>query len=194
MITFTITFHGPFRVGTGVPAEGLDARVDPTNPLPSTSLKGVMRAAAAESLGLPNGLVSEVFGAPAGHQRAGATGLPASPWIWTDAAFAGLQAPQLVTRIQVEKTGLTKRGALMIGEHVWADIATFEVVQRVGLDPATVERHRLVLCAAARAVTSVGALRRRGEGWVSIVDDQEWDAAARARLVRLASSTEGGAA
>lgn len=182
MITFTITFHGPFRVGTGTPAEGLDARVDLSNPLPSTSLKGVMRAAAVETLGLPPDLVADVFGSKAGDRSRSAT---ACPWGWTDAQFAGLLPPQPVTRIRVDEHGLTRRGALMFGEHLWADSATFEVFQRHELDAATVRQHRLVLAAAGRAVSSVGALRRRGEGWVTITDDLAWDADAHAALLEV---------
>ena len=40
MITFTLTFHGPFHVGTGNPEAGMDRPVDRGALLPATSLKG----------------------------------------------------------------------------------------------------------------------------------------------------------
>lgn len=183
MITFTITFHGPFRVGTGTPAEGLDARVDPTNPLPSTSLKGVMRAAAAELFGHASAPVAEVFGRAAGSSpQAGGTG--AGVWGWTDARFETEPEIRPVTRIRTDgKTGLTLRGALMFGEHVWAGRASFDVFPLVHLDEKVAESHANLLIAAARSVTSVGSLRRRGEGWVTITDDRTWTPQAMVELV-----------
>ncbi len=176
MITFTVTFHGPFRVGTGVPAEGWDDRVDRDNPLPSTSLKGVMRASATETLAIDKHLVSAVFGRPAG------TGDPThrttnGAWAWSDATFATVPIIRPVSRIRVDDRGRTVRGALMLGDHVWAESATFTVHQLVDLDKDTTHKHRMVLAAAARATTSLGALRRRGEGWVTITDDLTWDEA-----------------
>lgn len=170
MMIFTITFHGPFRVGTGTPSEGLDARVDRDVLLPSTSLKGVMRAAASETLRLPDRLVSEVFGQGSGGVASGTGG---APWGWSDAEFA-TPAITPVTRIRIDDaTGLTQRGALMMGEHVWASTASFTVFPLTLLaDPARLTLHSRVLRASARAVTSLGGLRRRGEGWVSITDDQ----------------------
>ena len=51
-LEFTITFYAPFRVATGVAARGIDAPVDSNHPLPASSLKGVMRAAARDVLEL----------------------------------------------------------------------------------------------------------------------------------------------
>lgn len=62
MTEFTITFHGPFHVGSGVADQGLDRVLDRGALLPGTSLKGVMRAAARETLGLDDSLVARVFG------------------------------------------------------------------------------------------------------------------------------------
>lgn len=119
MITFTITFHGPFRVGTGTPSEGLDARVDRDNLLPSTSLKGVMRAAAKETLAAPVALVDAVFGGPAGRRPGTAS---ASPWGWTDALFSSAPIVTPVTRIRVDNaTGLVRPGSYVrrtcLGDH-----------------------------------------------------------------------------
>lgn len=166
MITFTITFHGPFHVGSGTPTEGLDSTVDLDNLLPGSSLKGVMRAAAAEVLGVPEAVVGAVFGTP---------GRGFAPWAWSDAEFIGATHVTPVARIRMDdETGTTRRGFLMLGQHVWANAATFTVSQTSNdLPRPAVERHRLLLRAAARAVTSVGATRRRGEGWVSITDDQD---------------------
>ena len=43
------------------------------------------------------------------------------------------------------------------------------------LPPERVQRHELVLRAAARAVVSLGGERRRGAGWVSITDTDRTD-------------------
>ena len=50
MITFTLAMHGPFHVSTGTPDEGMDSPIDLACPLPSTSLKGLLRAEATERL------------------------------------------------------------------------------------------------------------------------------------------------
>ena len=49
---FHITFHGPFRIATGAAADGLDDTFDPDNPLPASSLKGLMRAHAKNLLSI----------------------------------------------------------------------------------------------------------------------------------------------
>ena len=45
MITFTVTIHGPFHISAGESGDGADNVVDRDNPLPASSLKGLMRAA-----------------------------------------------------------------------------------------------------------------------------------------------------
>lgn len=159
---FTITFHGPFHVGSGVASQGLDRVVDHVKPLPATSLKGVMRAAARD-LGVRPQVVTEIFGGPGGA---------GSPWWWSDAEFdTSDMVFDRLARIRVDdESGLVKRGFLMMGEVVWAPRARFRVAPLVSLDPTDADRDRLVLRAAARAVVAVGGSRRRGEGWVTMTD------------------------
>lgn len=188
MTTFTITFHGPFHVGTGVPQRGLDATVDADCPLPASSLKGLMRAAAEHVLGVSTAITAEVFGDPAPEP-----GAPAhqtrrqSPWSWTDARFDGVEISRH-SRIRVDDAGRVGRGFLMLGQQVWAKQAKYDVEPFLLLDPATEARHVLVLRAAARAVTSVGAGRHRGHGWVSVADERPWTAADTDQLLGLTAT------
>ena len=62
MITFTLAMHGPFHVSTGTPDEGMDSPIDLACPLPSTSLKGLLRAEATERLEIPQPVIDEIFG------------------------------------------------------------------------------------------------------------------------------------
>jgi CRISPR/Cas system CMR subunit Cmr4 (Cas7 group RAMP superfamily) len=162
VITFTIRFHGPFHVGTGNPDDGLDRPVDRSNLLPATSLKGLLRAEATEVLGIDGALVDRVFGA---------RGKPGA-WWWEDARPDGFLDVRRMARIVVGDNGIVSRGFLMLGEHVWLERATFQVGPLRQLEPADQELHMRVLRAAARSCMSLGGSRRRGEGWVSITDDQ----------------------
>ena len=168
MITFTVTFHGPFHVGTGNPEAGMDRPVDRGALLPATSLKGLMRAEAAEILGVRSSLIAEIFG------QAGLAGA----WWWEDASVEpvpGNSKPETLVgraaRIVVGDNGVVEDGFLVLGEHVWSERATFRVGPLRALAPETSTRHTTILRAAARSVTALGGARRRGEGWVSITDD-----------------------
>lgn len=173
MITFTITFHTPFHVSTGTSERGLDRLVDAENPLPASSLKGRMRAAARETLRLDPGLVAAVFGSASDP----------SPWWWSDAAFSDDPLIRNVARVKIDDaSGTTERGFLMFGQHVWADTATFTVAPRVTI--ARHDEHELVLRASARAITSLGGQRRRGEGWVTVTGG-DWSPADTTRLITL---------
>lgn len=166
-IIFTITFHGPFRVGAGAAIDGFDAPIDRDDPLPASSLKGLMRAEACDRLGLPDTVVNEVFGWK-GRE---------SPWAWED----GVPADPIITpmtKIKVGPRGKVARGFVRFGEQMWANTATFVVEPRLSLDAERLARHRAVLVAAAHSVTSLGASRTRGEGWVSISADAPLDLAA----------------
>lgn len=170
MLEVTVTFHGPFHIGTGSPGAGLDATVDRQVPLPATSLKGVMRAAALHELHLAPSLVGEVFGDDADthqHQRR------PSPWVWADADVVAAVIDRHA-RVHLDERGKAQRGFLVIGEQVWATRATFAIELRERLDPDVERRHQLVLRASARAVTAIGAGRHRGQGWVSLEDAQAW--------------------
>ena len=61
-LSFQVRFHGPFRVGTGHGREGVDAAIDPDDPLPASHLKGLMRASARKLLLPADSLLDEVFG------------------------------------------------------------------------------------------------------------------------------------
>lgn len=175
MSSFTITFHTPFHISTGGAERGLDRLVDPDNPLPASSLKGRMRAAAFETLQLDAEFVNEVFG----HRYA------PSPWWWSDASFDAAPHIRNITQVRIDDTsGTSDEGLLMFGQHVWACTATFSVEQRHFLDEATVRVHDLVLRASARAVVSLGGQRRRGEGWVTI-DSGPWKRTDTVQLLKL---------
>jgi CRISPR/Cas system CSM-associated protein Csm3 (group 7 of RAMP superfamily) len=168
---FTITFHGPFHIGSGVADQGLDRVLDHGALLPGTSLKGVMRAAASETLKLPRLLVAQVFGGVI--QTQGKTRRVPSPWAWSDADL-GDHSFQNLARIRIDdETRTTERGFLMLGESVWATSARFTVTRHREL-VGDVNDHLIVLRASARTVTGVGGGRRRGEGWVSIADGATW--------------------
>lgn len=174
MTEFTITFHGPFHVGSGVADQGLDRVLDRGALLPGTSLKGVMRAAAGETLRLDQSLVARVFGGSL--DDSGTMRRVPSPWAWSDAELSDPKF-QNVARIRInDETRTTERGFLMLGESVWATSARFTVTQHRDLS-GDVEEHKLVLRASARAVTAIGGGRRRGEGWVTITDGADWDTA-----------------
>lgn len=174
-LKFTITFHGPFHVG-GSPFEGLDRTLDRDVPLPSTSLKGLLRAEAVERLGIGPSLVGAVFGSPAQKGDPGA-------WWWSDAEFAAPPVFSRSARIKIDNsTGTTEEGFLMLGEDVWADSASFTVEP---LNLSAQQAHEIVLRAAARSVSSLGGDRRRGSGWVSIRDDLTWSEADTAKLLQM---------
>ncbi len=178
-LNFTIRFRTPFAVTSGHASDGLDSRVDQTALLPASSLKGVMRAESLVALGLPRTLVDAVFGAAAPSSP--------SPWSWTDARFAAHEIDHRV-RIKVGEQGRSEEGALLMAEYVWASTATFAVRRQGPIDPGEQAHHRLLLRAVARSVTSLGAARRRGQGWVSITDDQAWTPADTAALLALSGA------
>lgn len=157
-LDFVITFHGPFRVALGEAGSGVHDTVSSLDALPSTSLKGVMRATAKLLLGTENPVVGEVFGS----ERL------SCPWRWSSAQPETSWAPPQPTarvRIDREKHTATK-DMLAITEQTGATRATFSVTQFGHVaDPAA---HHAVLVIAAQATRSLGALRRRGLGWVGI--------------------------
>jgi hypothetical protein len=179
-----ITFHGPFRVATGVPVEGLDVPVDREDLLPASSLKGVMRAAAVQLLPGRTDLIEEVFGhradAPgpgadrADHARAKQpAGHGPSPWHWSSADFGGTALIKPRARVAIDAaSGTARNDHLMLGEEAWARTADFHITQRVPLTPDTLRRHQVILACAAAAVHAVGADRRRGHGWVTFTPEE----------------------
>lgn len=154
-LDFHITFHTPFRVATGTARAGVDSAVDPLALLPGSSLKGVMRAAAARLL--PSSLVDDVFGAPG----------DAGPWSWTGAEFPVTPVIADRTRIALDN-GVAAEGSLLINDEVWAHTATFIVEQQSFIAADDVDRHTTILEFAARSVHLLGADRRRGLGSVTV--------------------------
>lgn len=171
MPTFTITFHTPFAVSRGESGAGFDSVVDETTPLPAGSLKGVMRAAASGLL--PSSpIVREIFGEPG----------ESASWAWTDAEFGEAWTIVGGTRIAIGDDGIIKPGLLQFRQQVFASRATFDVERIAAVPAQRAGQHELVLRAAARAVLSLGSERRRGSGWVTITEGEQWSATDTASL------------
>lgn len=160
VLSFEITFLSPFRISTGEAAPGLDATIDPDNPLPATSLKGVMRATACTLLGERAPIVDQVFGSAE----------QPCPWHWSDARpLGGWVPPSVTARLKIDtKTHTATRDMLALAEETYAPRAVFQIMATAHLEPAQLELHGIVLAVVARATRSLGAARRRGLGWVSL--------------------------
>jgi hypothetical protein len=168
VINFTVSFHGPFRVGAAYARDGVDAALDHDEPLPADHLKGVMRAAACSLLAIDGQdpwAVAEVFGSARAP----------SPWSWSSATVdeASGQTWTISRRHRVTidpDTHSARKDHLVLGEQAWAPTAGFQVA-RVGLLNGTLaeDEHVLILRCAAAAVHGLGAWRRRGLGWVGII-------------------------
>ncbi|WP_157163024.1 RAMP superfamily CRISPR-associated protein [Actinoalloteichus spitiensis] len=157
-----ITFHGPFRVGTGTPHLGVAETVDPDDLLPPSSLKGVMRASAELLLPTRPDLVAEVFGASGGQHRA-------APWHWGPVAFTIDPVVVHRARIAIDPvTNTAREGSFFLSDEVWCPGASFSLLPTRPLDAEARRRHRVVLTCAAAGVHNLGGDRRRGLGWVSL--------------------------
>lgn len=191
VLSFTITFHSPFRVGAAYARDGVHAALDKGSELPGDHLKGVMRFAAGELFGhRDHWAVDEVFGSRAAP----------SPWSWSgaeplteDKKWKPGRGHRV--RIDPEKHSATK-AHLVLGEHAWAKAARFTIT-RVGIPhPAhrlSDDDHASILRCAAAGVHGLGAWRRRGLGWVGIVPDDGAITAADVTAIReLARRTEAG--
>jgi hypothetical protein len=186
VVSFTISFYGPFRVGAAYARDGVDAALNEHDPLPADHLKGVMRAAAVSLLGTGEDggrVVAEVFG----------SARTPSPWSWSSAILDSQAGQQwsISRRHRVEinpDTHSAIKDHLVLGEQAWAPAARFQI-SRVGLLDAgalTEPDHVLVLRCAAAGVHGLGAWRRRGLGWVGITpDDSKVSAADVGRLLAL---------
>jgi len=160
-LRFGITFYSPFRVSTGQAGRGIDATVNRDNPLPGSSIKGVMRDAARLVLRARPQLVAEVFGSESA----------ASPWVWSPAQTEnGMWTRTSVqTRVSIdEDTHTAVADRLVFAEIVEHPAAVFSIESIGSLPDARLAVHRVLLRASARAVHHVGAERRRGLGWVAI--------------------------
>lgn len=163
VLGFTITFHSPFRVGAAYARDGVDAALDPVDPLPADHLKGVMRAAAADLLGRDHQAVKAVFGTPQAP----------SPWAWSPATPTGGNWDSgRRHRVKIgHETHAAVKDHLVLGEHAWASSARFEVTRSGQLTAEAEHDHVLLLRCAAAAVHGLGAWRRRGLGWVGITPE-----------------------
>lgn len=176
-LRFTIRFHSAFRVWTGTAGAGFDATVSLDEPLPASSLKGVMRAAARYTLALPATLVDAVFGT---------TATPC-PWAWGTPVFSGLRdAPLTQNRVGIDPlSGAARKDHLFRGQVLTATSAQFVVEPVLPLDSEDGAVHRLVLTASAHAVHALGSQRRRGLGWVGVEGGVDLDDPAVRRLLDL---------
>lgn len=167
-LEFLVTFHGPFRVGTGTGRTGVDQtahRVEAAGQVqvaPASTLKGVLRAAAGDLL--PASLVDEVFGG-----RGGQCG-----WSWSGLTVpVGAVHARSRTRIEVSpETGTVAEDMLAVAEELVIDATGTFTVRRLGFVPMSQEaetRHRAVLRVAAGLLDGTGGTRRRGLGWISAV-------------------------
>jgi hypothetical protein len=152
-VRFEVAFHTPFRVASGRASDGSDTAVDLDALLPASSLKGLMRSAAHDLLGLPDDQVGMVFG---NHHRP-------SPWSWSDGRVAGGGGDAEVrsrARIRIgAATSTVVRGALLIADEVHAAWAEFSIDRTGWIEAGDMAEHEAVLLAAARAVTAVGGDR-----------------------------------
>lgn len=196
-LEFSIAFEGPFATASGVADRGADLTVgatgrrggpvearDPRRPrdvdtaelLPATRLKGLMRAAATQTLRLNDRTVEDVFGSVS----------RGSPWSWR---AAEVDDAWIMPRAQVAidpEDGTVVDGALLLAEEVWASSARFTVMAHSHVDDP--ETHTLVLRASAASVHALGRSRRRGLGWVAITPDSPVDASDVDRLRKLQGS------
>jgi hypothetical protein len=173
---FTVTFHGPFRVGAAYARDGIDAALDHDDPLPADHLKGVMRDAAATLLGHRHPRLGEVFGSPRAP----------SPWSWSSATADDWNFGRNY-RVEIDSdTHSAIKDHLVLGEHAWPATASFTVTKH-GAGPE--DAHVLILRCAASAVHGLGAWRRRGLGWVGITPDDGPVTAGEAAAILAMRST-----
>ena len=179
---FEIVFHTPFRIASGQAGDGSDTTVDRAALLPASSLKGVMRSAARDLLKFPQPWVDTVFGSAQWQ----------SPWGWSDASLSDEANIRPRTRIRIEpETGTVAKGALLIADEVLASSAVFTIERTGWIKPGDEGTHETVLLAAARAVTAIGADRRRGSGWVTMtLVEPRWSTAHLRAAAALAGTAD----
>lgn len=168
VLSFTVTFHSPFRVGAAYARDGVAAALDPCDPLPADHLKGLMRAAAGQLLA--------DRGHPAILQVFGSRWSP-SPWSWSHATPTGGNGMQSKWhfsrrhRVKIDEDSHSAvKDHLVLAEQAWAPAASFTISRAGLLVPGGLPEatHVTVLRCAAAGVHGLGAWRRRGLGWVGI--------------------------
>ncbi|MGB7983281.1 MAG: RAMP superfamily CRISPR-associated protein [Candidatus Nanopelagicales bacterium] len=159
MINVTVAFHAPIRISTGTARDGIDASAL-ADYVPGSSLKGAMRAAGRVRLGLPEPVLTRLFGD---------TGV-ASAWSWDDLAYGPESRLTTRVRIPVSIGGAASRGGMLVAEEVWvpADSTPSFSIHRQAPRGEVQPQDELLLGGCARAVKSLGAARRRGMGWVTM--------------------------
>lgn len=167
-LKFKIKFFGPFLVGGQPAGDGFDIRADRTDPIPSTSIKGRLRAEASQVLHVDKALVNEIFGSEE----------QPSSWWFSGANFDGSSDLQFKTANRVAMdaeqpdAGIPDEGQLVFYEQCWAEEASFVIEPVADLDDEQIKKHQAVLLAAAGSVNNFGAMRRRGHGWIAISPEE----------------------
>jgi CRISPR/Cas system CSM-associated protein Csm3 (group 7 of RAMP superfamily) len=167
-IPLSVRFHEPFLVRSGQAEGGKDAVARPDAVLPSSSLKGAMRAACEHVLQVDPAVVTAIFGRP------GATGgiLGQGAWAWSHAGPEAAFRKGVRARNRIDgAAGVVRPEALTYTQEWWqADEAkaTFEVEQITALTAPELDRQLVVLHVAAYAVTALGSWRNRGMGTVTV--------------------------
>lgn len=191
VLSFTVTFHSPFRVGAAYARDGVAAALDPDDPLPADHLKGLMRAAAGQLLAdRDHPAILEVFGSARSP----------SPWSWTHATPTSgngtRNAWDISRRHRVkidEDSHSAVKDHLVLAEQAWAPAARFAVSRAGMLVPGGLPEavHATLLRCAAAGVHGLGAWRRRGLGWAGITPDDGQVTADDVAVIRaLAGSGE----
>lgn len=181
-LSFRMTFHGPFHIATGKSGDGADSLVDRDNPLPASSLKGLLRSQARDVLRLSPRLICDIFGdQPVNDDERSAPGA----WAFSDGILDGGGVVDRSVRIKTDSDGMVDDEMLLTYEQWWSTAASFSVTPIRRLDLQRRADHELVLRAAARSITALGAQRRRGSGWVTVTDDMGWQATDSDEVLRL---------
>lgn len=161
VLSFTITFHSPFRVGASSARDGVSASIDHDDPLPADHLKGVMRAAAGQLLAdHEHPAIGQVFGSPR----------TPSPWSWSHATPETSWTIVRRHRVAIdEQTHSAKKDQLVLAEQAWTPTAGFTITKAAAIQGTLQESsHVALLRCAAAGVHGIGGWRRRGLGWVGI--------------------------
>lgn len=192
VLSFTVTFYSPFRVGAAYARDGVAAALDPDDPLPADHLKGLMRAAAGQLLAdRDHPAILEVFGSARSP----------SPWSWTHATPTSgngtpnaWDPPSRRHRVKIDEDSHSAvKDHLVLAEQTWAPAARFTVSRAGMLVPGGLPEavHATLLRCAAAGVHGLGAWRRRGLGWAGITPDDGQVTADDVAVIRaLAGSGE----
>lgn len=169
-LKFKIKFFGPFLVGGQSAGDGFDIRVDRTDAIPSTSIKGRLRAEASQILHVDEMLLNEIFGSEA---------QPSSWWFsgvnFGDTSDLQFKAANRVAMdAEQSDAGIPDEGQLVFYEQCWAEEASFSIEQVADLHDEQIKKHQAVLLAAAGSVNNFGAMRRRGHGWIAISPEEPY--------------------